>query len=96
MEDAAAGEMEDKAGVEDEDKKDEDKQTPALMSAVAKKLPGRPSQVLSLVPSHEPLTQDAYWKAMQSFLRPGDVIVVEDGTSSAGFGRDAKASNPRR
>ena len=24
---------------------------------------------------------------MQSFLRPGDVIVVEDGTSSAGFGR---------
>jgi indolepyruvate decarboxylase len=24
---------------------------------------------------------------MQNFLRPGDVIVVEDGTSSAGFGR---------
>ena len=43
--------------------------------------------VLSFVPSHDPLTQDAYWKAMQSFLRPGDVIVVEDGTSSAGFGR---------
>src|SRR5262249_2392480 len=41
----------------------------------------------SFVPSDEPLTQDVYWKAIQRFLRPGDVIVVEDGTSSAGFGR---------
>jgi TPP-dependent 2-oxoacid decarboxylase len=39
------------------------------------------------VPSNDFLTQDAYWKAIQNFLRPGDVIVVEDGTSSAGFGR---------
>jgi indolepyruvate decarboxylase len=54
---------------------------------VAKKQPARPSQQVSFVPSDEPLTQDAYWKAMQSFVRPGDVIVVEDGTSSAGFGR---------
>jgi indolepyruvate decarboxylase len=54
---------------------------------VAKKQPARPSQQVSLVPSDDPLTQDAYWKAMQNFLRPGDVIVVEDGTSSAGFGR---------
>jgi indolepyruvate decarboxylase len=47
----------------------------------------RPSKPSPFVPSDAPLTQDAYWKAMQNFLRPGDVIVVEDGTSSAGFGR---------
>ena len=49
--------------------------------------PARPSKPLHFVPSDDPLTQDAYWKAMQNFLRPGDVIVVEDGTSSAGMGR---------
>src|SRR5215470_6286181 len=54
---------------------------------VTKKQPARPSYQLPLVPSDGPLTQDAYWKAIQNFLRPGDVIVVEDGTSSAGFGR---------
>jgi indolepyruvate decarboxylase len=52
-----------------------------------KKEPTRPSRQLAFVPSDEPLTQDAYWKAIQEFLRPGDVIVAEDGTSSAGFGR---------
>lgn len=31
-----------------------------------------------------PLTQKAYWQAMQGFLRPGDVIVAEDGTSNTG------------
>jgi indolepyruvate decarboxylase len=30
------------------------------------------------------LTQTSYWTAMQAFLRPGDVIVAEDGTSSFG------------
>jgi indolepyruvate decarboxylase len=59
----------------------------ASSSNVEKKQPTRPPQERSFVPSDDPLTQDAYWKAMQSFLRPGDVIVVEDGTSSAGFGR---------
>src|SRR5262249_36579757 len=54
--------------------------------AVAKQ-PARPSKQVSFVLSDDPLTQDAFWKAMQNFLRPGDVIVVEDGTSSAGFGR---------
>src|SRR5262249_20792869 len=53
----------------------------------SKEQPVRPSKQLAFVPSDEPLTQDAYWKAMQSFLRPGDVIVVEDGASSAGMGR---------
>jgi indolepyruvate decarboxylase len=54
---------------------------------VTKKQPARPSKQLSFVPSDEPLTQDAYWKAMQKFFRRGDVIIAEDGTSSAGFGR---------
>ncbi len=54
---------------------------------VAQKQPARPSKQVSFVLSDDPLTQDAFWKAMQNFLRPGDVIVVEDGTSSAGFGR---------
>jgi indolepyruvate decarboxylase len=30
------------------------------------------------------LTQNSYWQAMQSFLRPGDVILAEDGTSIVG------------
>jgi indolepyruvate decarboxylase len=32
------------------------------------------------------LTQTSYWTAMQAFLRPGDVIVADDGTSSFGAG----------
>jgi indolepyruvate decarboxylase len=54
---------------------------------VTKKQPARPLKQLAFVPSNDPLTQDAYWKAIQNFLRPGDVIVVEDGASSAGMGR---------
>ena len=54
---------------------------------VTKKQPAPPSKQLPFVPTDDPLTQDAYWKAMQNFLRPGDVIVVEDGASSAGMGR---------
>jgi indolepyruvate decarboxylase len=54
---------------------------------ITKKQPAHLSKPLSFVPSDDPLTQDAYWKAMQGFLRTGDVIIVEDGTSSAGCGR---------
>ncbi len=54
---------------------------------VTKKQPARSREQLSFGPSDEALTQDAYWKAIQNFLRPGDVIVVEDGASSAGMGR---------
>jgi indolepyruvate decarboxylase len=54
---------------------------------VTKKQPARASKPLPFVPSGDPLTQDAYWKAIQNFLRPGDVIVAEDGASSAGMGR---------
>jgi indolepyruvate decarboxylase len=32
------------------------------------------------------LTQAAYWQAIQGYLRPGDVLVVEDGTSYASLG----------
>lgn len=53
----------------------------------AKKEPARPPKQAVFTPSNDPLTQDAYWKAMQNFLRPGDVIVVEDGASSNGMGR---------
>jgi indolepyruvate decarboxylase len=56
-------------------------------SIATNKQPDRASKQLPFVPSDDPLTQDAYWKAMQNFLRPGDVIVVEDGASSAGMGR---------
>ena len=56
-------------------------------NVVTKKQPARRPKQLPFVPSNDPLTQDAYWKAMQNFLRPGDVIVVEDGASSAGMGR---------
>jgi indolepyruvate decarboxylase len=54
-----------------------------------KKQPARPWKQphTAFVPSNDPLTQDAYWKTMQGFLRPGDVIVAEDGASSAGMGR---------
>jgi indolepyruvate decarboxylase len=34
----------------------------------------------------DPLSQDVYWEAMQGFLREGDVVIVEDGTSLAGAG----------
>jgi indolepyruvate decarboxylase len=54
---------------------------------ITKKQPARPSKQSRFVPSDDPLSQDEYWKAMQNFLRPGDVIVVEDGASSAGMGR---------
>jgi indolepyruvate decarboxylase len=54
---------------------------------VTKKQLPRPSKQVPFVPSNDSLTQDAYWKAIQNFLRPGDVIVVEDGASSAGMGR---------
>jgi indolepyruvate decarboxylase len=56
-------------------------------SMLKKKQPARPPKRVAFVPSNDPLTQDVYWKAIQNFVRPGDVIVVEDGTSSAGFGR---------
>src|SRR5262245_53988885 len=59
---------------------------------VTKKEAARPAKQPAFAPSNDPLTNDpltqaAYWKAIQGFLRPGDVIVAEDGASSAGMGR---------
>ncbi|HUK36899.1 MAG TPA: thiamine pyrophosphate-binding protein, partial [Vicinamibacterales bacterium] len=56
-------------------------------NVAARKAPVRVSTRVPYVPSDDPLTQAAYWKAIQNFLRPGDVVIAEDGTSSAGFGR---------
>jgi indolepyruvate decarboxylase len=36
--------------------------------------------------SEGPLTQAAYWSAMEKFLRAGDVIIAEDGASAIGAG----------
>ena len=33
------------------------------------------------------LTQAAFWSAMQDFVRPGDVVIAEDGTSIIGAGQ---------
>jgi indolepyruvate decarboxylase len=57
----------------------------ASSGIVTKKQPARPLQQLDFVPSDEPLTQDQYWKAIRNFFRPGDVLVVEDGTPSNGL-----------
>jgi len=43
----------------------------------------RPPPAVS-APTKAPLTQAHYWKALEKFLRPGDIIVVEDGTSFDG------------
>jgi len=38
----------------------------------------------ALETSDTPLTQAEFWGALQNFVRPGDVIIAEDGTSSSG------------
>lgn len=37
-------------------------------------------------PAEGPLTQSAYWRLIGEFLRTGDVVIAEDGTSAAGAG----------
>ena len=39
-----------------------------------------------------PLTQAAYWQAVQDYIRPGDVLFVDNGTSYALFGLKLPAS----
>ena len=52
--------------------------------------PKQAAQPMASVPVTAPpsgrLTQTSYWTAMQAFLRPGDVILAEDGTSGFGAG----------
>src|SRR5580658_5412588 len=50
------------------------------------KLAPVPSESFEVTESSGLLTQNAYWDAMQKFLRPGDVIIAEDGTSIIGAG----------
>jgi indolepyruvate decarboxylase len=63
-----------------------------LLQALLKASPAAPKTKLPPV-AHERresadgsghITQTAYWSAMEKFLRPGDVIIAEDGTSIIG------------
>jgi indolepyruvate decarboxylase len=63
-----------------------------LETLIACSAPASRGSILNMVqpaadavkPTQGPLTQAQYWKALEKFLRPGDVIVAEDGTSNAG------------
>ncbi len=61
---------------------------PARGAFRAARAEGREAREAKSKPHHAgaavTLTQKAYWREMQAFLRPGDVVVAEDGTSSAG------------
>ena len=51
------------------------------------KLAPVPPESLAVTESSGLLTQNSYWNAMQEFIRPGDVIIAEDGTSIIGAGK---------
>ena len=53
-------------------------------SATKKTVGNTAPPAAALKPSQKPLTQAHYWKAMEKFLKPGDVIIAEDGTSNSG------------
>jgi indolepyruvate decarboxylase len=53
-------------------------------STSTKRAATMPPPLAVSAPTQAPLTQAYYWKALEKFLRPGDVIVVEDGTSFDG------------
>jgi indolepyruvate decarboxylase len=53
-------------------------------SASTRRAPTLPLTSAASAPTQAPLTQAHYWKAMEKFLRPGDVIIAEDGTSNSG------------
>ncbi|MEU8714224.1 thiamine pyrophosphate-binding protein [Streptomyces sp. NPDC048663] len=68
---------------------------PELLRGVAERVPSGPAapppERFAPPPppdggSSEPLTQAVLWSAIQGFLREGDVIIAEDGTSVAGLG----------
>jgi indolepyruvate decarboxylase len=66
-----------------------------LLRTLLQSQPKPPREQLAPVPSEMPgleestglLTQKAYWRALQGFIRPGDVIIAEDGTSIVGAGQ---------
>jgi indolepyruvate decarboxylase len=64
-----------------------------LLRRVADHVPSRESAYPRAAPATEapsvavpsgPLTQTGYWNMIQGFVREGDVLIVEDGTSEAG------------
>src|SRR5262249_21833602 len=62
-----------------------------VIDAIARAEPRAPRQVAATaaaVHTDSParLTQAAYWQAMQGYLREGDVLFVDNGTSYALFG----------
>jgi indolepyruvate decarboxylase len=48
--------------------------------------PSQPPQPPPAGPSTAKLTQVAYWEALQRYLKPGDVLLTDNGTSYAIFG----------
>ncbi len=42
------------------------------------------NQALALPSAHTPLTQDSFWSTLQTFIRPGDIILADQGTSAFG------------
>jgi len=59
---------------------------PARRQAVPSKVGGSQAPDATAATFSGPLTQTAYWEAMQAFLRPGDVLIADSGTSSMGVG----------
>jgi indolepyruvate decarboxylase len=57
---------------------------PPVSSRPAPPIPATPTT--TPVDASAPLTQAAYWEALQSYLRPGDVLFTDNGTSYAIFG----------
>ncbi len=57
---------------------------PARKQAVQPKASASQAPGASAATPSGPLTQTAYWAAMQAFLRPGDVLIAESGTSIMG------------
>jgi indolepyruvate decarboxylase len=64
-----------------------------VLSALAKAVRVKPRRILpprlpppARLPSQfrQSLTQDRFWQRMQDFIRPGDVVLADIGTSSAG------------
>src|SRR5262249_51218538 len=57
--------------------------TPARKQAVHPTAAGSRAPSVSAATSSGRLTQTAYWAAMQAFLRPGDMLIADSGTSGS-------------
>ncbi|WP_331769422.1 thiamine pyrophosphate-binding protein (plasmid) [Embleya sp. NBC_00888] len=59
--------------------------TDIATSRVRGKLPQIPARATRISEPHEPLTQAALWDRFAAYIRPGDVVVAEQGTSFFGI-----------